>query len=719
MPRPLVSGDPRWPVRMDASRDLRLGLFALESGAIDHEQLVSAVRSWCRSRDRSLSAILAGRGLLDAPTLARLEDRVARDPGPRERARVRDPHRRPIGPAGGPSRPRPSTTPDGLATRMPAAGRSRPADPAARPSQAAISDPPAPLARRPGRGLPRLRRRAEPPRRPEGAAGPTRPRPGLAGPLPPGGGGHREAGAPRDRADLQHGPARGRPPLLRDALHRRGDAPGRDRAVPSRGSGATHRDDDRELAFRRLLRSVIDTCNAVAYAHSRGVVHRDLKPENIMLGRFGETLVVDWGVAKSLPGLRGEGGEPDPSATDPADASMTRPGSVIGTPRYMSPEQAAGDLERVGPASDIYSLGAILYCLLVGHAPFPDGDMPSVLGRVRRGIFPAPRRLRRSVDPTLEAICLKAMSPGPARPSCDGPRPGQRPRGLAGGRPLPRRAGARPGPGEGLADPALPRAGARQLRPGGARRGDALAGPRPRERPPRAARAGARHPDEPLRLARGGEADGAEPPPRRRGPRRRLLPRGAAARDGGRRPDGPALGRLHRDAPLPTPWTTEGPSVPWRSTRTGRSVATAGDDGLIRRWDALTGEPSGAPSRHGGPVAALGFSPDGSRLAAAGGPAGFSLWDAATGLPVRGPDGIGPRATAVAFSPDGDDPRGRGRRRRRPPPGGRDGGADRRAARPRGGRLGPGVRPGRPLVADGRASTASPGSGTSRGGPRP
>ncbi len=180
-----------------------------------------------------------------------------------------------------------------------------------------------------------------------------------------------------------------------------------------RTKATAHRGDDRELAFRRLLGSLIDTCNAVAYAHSRGVVHRDLKPENIMLGRFGETLVVDWGVAKATPGPRGEGDGPHPPRPSPADASMTLPGSVIGTPRYMSPEQAAGDLERVGPASDIYSLGTILYCLLVGHAPFRDGDVPSVLDRVRRGIFPAPRRLRRSVDPTLEAICLKAMALDP------------------------------------------------------------------------------------------------------------------------------------------------------------------------------------------------------------------------------------------------------------------------------------------------------------------
>ena len=177
--------------------------------------------------------------------------------------------------------------------------------------------------------------------------------------------------------------------------------------VPER---AGHNLAERELAFRRLLRSFIDACNAVAYAHSRGVVHRDLKPENIMLGRFGETLVVDWGVAKMIAD-----GESEPSGSSlesgpGVELSLTRPGAAIGTPQYMSPEQASAGLSEVVPASDVYGLGATLYCVLVGHGPFPSGDVQDVLHRVSRGIFPAPRRLRRSIDSNLEAICLKAMS---------------------------------------------------------------------------------------------------------------------------------------------------------------------------------------------------------------------------------------------------------------------------------------------------------------------
>ncbi len=112
----------------------------------------------------------------------------------------------------------------------------------------------------------------------------------------------------------------------------------------------------RSLALRKLLRCFTDVCNAIDYAHSRGVLHRDIKPGNIIVGRHGETLVVDWGLAKAT-------GKSDPAVAErtllPSStrgSSDTMPGSALGTPAYMSPEQAEGQLERLGPQSDVYSL---------------------------------------------------------------------------------------------------------------------------------------------------------------------------------------------------------------------------------------------------------------------------------------------------------------------------------------------------------------------------
>jgi tRNA A-37 threonylcarbamoyl transferase component Bud32 len=114
------------------------------------------------------------------------------------------------------------------------------------------------------------------------------------------------------------------------------------------------------LALQKLLRRFLDVCDAMDCAHSRGVLHRDLKPDNIMVGKYGETLVVDWGLAKAT-GRSGDDPEPDGDLPEPSlsptsgdGLEETRHGSAIGTPQYMPPEQAAGRLDLLGPASDVY-----------------------------------------------------------------------------------------------------------------------------------------------------------------------------------------------------------------------------------------------------------------------------------------------------------------------------------------------------------------------------
>ncbi|MBI81766.1 MAG: hypothetical protein CMJ81_01090 [Planctomycetaceae bacterium] len=171
------------------------------------------------------------------------------------------------------------------------------------------------------------------------------------------------------------------------------------------------------LDFRKLLRRFVDVCFAMEYAHSRRVLHRDIKPGNIMLGKYGETMVVDWGMAKLLDTGEGESGvdfDHAPIALSTSrDVVATSMGSTVGTPPYMSPEQAAGRLDQLGPGSDVYSLGATLYHFLTGQAPFRDRDIGSVLNRVKQGDFEPPRKLVPSVPKPLEAICLKAMARKP------------------------------------------------------------------------------------------------------------------------------------------------------------------------------------------------------------------------------------------------------------------------------------------------------------------
>jgi serine/threonine-protein kinase len=173
---------------------------------------------------------------------------------------------------------------------------------------------------------------------------------------------------------------------------------------------------ERSLSLRALLNQLIDVCNAMAYAHQRGILHRDIKPANIMLGGFGETLVVDWGLAKPVDQpetLIDRSLEPLRPLSAGQSGTGTLYGATVGTPQFMSPEQAEGDLDRLGPASDVYSIGATLYCILIGKPPFQDSHIPQLLEKVRRGKFRRPREVDPQVPPPLEAICLKAMAMEP------------------------------------------------------------------------------------------------------------------------------------------------------------------------------------------------------------------------------------------------------------------------------------------------------------------
>ena len=174
--------------------------------------------------------------------------------------------------------------------------------------------------------------------------------------------------------------------------------------------------------FRWLLRRFMDVCNPIAYAHSRGILHRDLKPDNIMLGSFGETLVMDWGVAKVISrGDRAKTIPEDPAAIEQepdehrelGNGVVTLDGQAVGTPTYMSPEQAAGRLDTLGPESDVYSLGATLYVMLTDQKPY-QGEAEQILIDVQKGHFLPPRSIKRAVPLALEAICLRAMALDPS-----------------------------------------------------------------------------------------------------------------------------------------------------------------------------------------------------------------------------------------------------------------------------------------------------------------
>jgi tetratricopeptide (TPR) repeat protein len=178
----------------------------------------------------------------------------------------------------------------------------------------------------------------------------------------------------------------------------------------------------------RLVAAFEGVCQAVGYAHSRGVVHRDLKPANVMVGAFGEVQVMDWGLAKELACREPEPPEEDPAPADAAhrqgeaptpapgrrETDPTRPGLVMGTPGYMAPEQARG-----GPAdsrADVFGLGAVLCAILTGEPPFTGPDTAAVVARNAAGdLADARSRLAAcGAEPDLVALCERCLSPAPA-----------------------------------------------------------------------------------------------------------------------------------------------------------------------------------------------------------------------------------------------------------------------------------------------------------------
>jgi formylglycine-generating enzyme required for sulfatase activity len=172
-----------------------------------------------------------------------------------------------------------------------------------------------------------------------------------------------------------------------------------------------------DTARRELLEAILRVCDTMAYAHAQGVIHRDLKPSNVMLGQFGAVYVVDWGLARVLEQSDEVGSEHDGALLEPEVALATLSGDVLGTPAYMSPEQARGEQAELGPRTDVYSVGAILYHLLAGHAPFFESDTtpPSsqVLARVRQGPPRALARAHTDSPPELVSICEHAMARSP------------------------------------------------------------------------------------------------------------------------------------------------------------------------------------------------------------------------------------------------------------------------------------------------------------------
>ena len=192
-----------------------------------------------------------------------------------------------------------------------------------------------------------------------------------------------------------------------------------------KGLSEGHEETVGQYTQKRLLTVFRKVCDAMAFAHSKGILHRDLKPENIMVGEFGEVLVMDWGLAKirgehELAARTANPGEAEPAAFDAESLGMTMEGEVLGTPQYMSPEQASGMSAELDDRADVYALGGILYSILALRPPVGGSTLEEVLSKVKTGaILPMDQTFREPfeekgkmerVPEALLAVIRKAMA---------------------------------------------------------------------------------------------------------------------------------------------------------------------------------------------------------------------------------------------------------------------------------------------------------------------
>ena len=166
------------------------------------------------------------------------------------------------------------------------------------------------------------------------------------------------------------------------------------------------------MRLHELIRCLVSAAKTIAYAHQRGVLHRDLKPDNIMIGKFGETLVVDWGLFAFIKGddADGESGNAPLASAQMLDRWTPSTAHLEGTPGFMSPEQFPENDSQVGVLADVYGLGSTLYYVLTETSPFRHDDDDTLYDRVSEGDFAAPHALNPQCPRDLEAVCLKAMA---------------------------------------------------------------------------------------------------------------------------------------------------------------------------------------------------------------------------------------------------------------------------------------------------------------------